>query len=250
MINSIRAELKPLNNSLLEAEARYETAKTQARNQSKKDVSEPIDKAKLMARQKELAATRKELESQLKMTPVELASKLETIRTTYNTLAKQLKDVETSYKKIKLMQETRKTVYRSIRLSLIRSVQTLFIIHMKQHNLVGDLELDNANKTLNIKVSHLKGGEVGEALPLSSLSGGERSKTLVCLMIASWEYMAPPFRCLDEWDVYLDERSRSAIEEVLFEYAQSLDYQYILISPQGSTLKGANIIEIGKSHEK
>ncbi|TRY60937.1 hypothetical protein TCAL_04216 [Tigriopus californicus] len=247
-MNSIRAELKPLNSSLLEAEARYETAKTQARNQSKKDVSEPVDKAKLMARQKELAATRKELESQLQMTPVELASKLEKIRNTFNTLAKQLKEVEMSYKKIKAMQENRKNVYRSIRLSLIRSVQTLFIIHMKQHNLIGDLELDNTNKTLNIKVSHLKGSEAGEALPLSSLSGGERSKTLVCLMIASWEYMAPPFRCLDEWDVYLDERSRSSIEEVLFEYAQSQDYQYILISPQGSTLKGANIIEIGKSH--
>ena len=33
--------------------------------------------------------------------------------------------------------------------------------------------------------------------------GGEKSFTQMCLICALWDMMEPPFRCLDEWDVFL-----------------------------------------------
>ena len=50
-----------------------------------------------------------------------------------------------------------------------------------------DTHTDKAKRTKNTK----------------SLSGGERSFTTVCFIMALWDAMEAPFRCLDEFDVFM-----------------------------------------------
>eukprot|EP00095_Tigriopus_kingsejongensis_P009936 maker-scaffold1000_size72005-snap-gene-0.10 protein:Tk09936 transcript:maker-scaffold1000_size72005-snap-gene-0.10-mRNA-1 annotation:"structural maintenance of chromosomes protein 6" len=248
-LGKVVAEIKSQTAKAVEAERDFENTKRDAKVKTRTEITNVVDRAQLAAHQKELEVRKRQMAAEFDMTPKEMQEKVSRKKKIYVTLKKQLEAVEVNFHKIEAMQEVRKNVFVGIRQSLIRSVRTIFIMRMQDHGLLGNLEVSHTRKTLNIKVSHLRGSQepkAEDALPLSSLSGGERSKTLVCLMIASWEYMAPPFRCLDEWDVYLDERSRSMIEEVLFSYAKSKDFQYILISPQGSTLKGANIVQIGR----
>ena len=61
-----------------------------------------------------------------------------------------------------------------------------------------------------------------------------------------WNHMAPPFRALDEWDVFLDPLNRKQVSEKLVEEGlQQSHYQYIFISPQGA----GEIGELGENEK-
>uniref|UniRef100_A0A0N5AI42 SMC_N domain-containing protein n=1 Tax=Syphacia muris TaxID=451379 RepID=A0A0N5AI42_9BILA len=70
---------------------------------------------------------------------------------------------------------------------------------------------------------------------LKGLSGGERTYTLACFIMALWEVMESPFRCMDEFDVFLDLNNRKLVMELLVELAthQYPHNQFIFFTPQG-----------------
>ena len=46
-------------------------------------------------------------------------------------------------------------------------------------------------------------GDKAELSDMRSLSGGERSFSTVCFVLSLWAITEAPFRCLDEFDVYM-----------------------------------------------
>ena len=76
---------------------------------------------------------------------------------------------------------------------------------------------------------------------LKGLSGGEKSLVTSCLLLALWECVESPLRCLDEFDVFMDGVNRKTILKMLIEYATSGNAanganQYIFITPQALDL--------------
>ncbi|KAF8895600.1 hypothetical protein BD779DRAFT_1434318 [Infundibulicybe gibba] len=66
-----------------------------------------------------------------------------------------------------------------------------------------------------------------------SLSGGEKSFSTICLLLALWESIGCPLRCLDEFDVFMDAVNRRISMKMMIDTANSSDKkQYILITPQ------------------
>ena len=94
---------------------------------------------------------------------------------------------------------------------------------------------------ISTKKRHLKlemcPGESGKPVSLTSLSGGERSKTLILFINALWRTLCSPFLGLDEWDIYMDVKARNSIEQLLVESAKSLRKQTFFISPQNTIYK-------------
>ncbi|KAE8148817.1 DEAD-domain-containing protein [Aspergillus avenaceus] len=69
-----------------------------------------------------------------------------------------------------------------------------------------------------------------------TLSGGEKSFSQVCLLLALWEAMGSPIRCLDEFDVYMDSINRKmAIDMLMLAARRSVGVQFILITPGSRT---------------
>ncbi len=67
----------------------------------------------------------------------------------------------------------------------------------------------------------------------SSLSGGERSFSTVCFIMALWQAIESPFRCLDEFDVFMDLINRRMSMQLMIKEAKEVKQkQFIFFTPQ------------------
>ncbi|KAJ1929527.1 Structural maintenance of chromosomes protein 6 [Tieghemiomyces parasiticus] len=143
--------------------------------------------------------------------------------------------------------------WHQFRESIAVRAKANFLWHLAQRGFAGRLEIDHRNQRLNPRVqtddanmiagdAEAAGGATNEggAPPLTrdkdpkSLSGGEKSFSTICLLLALWESMGCPIRALDEYDVFQDQINRRISTQMLIESArQGSDTQYILITPQG-----------------
>ena len=91
---------------------------------------------------------------------------------------------------------------------------------------------DHKQKLLDIRVEPDITKRDGRGRGARTLSGGEKSFSQICLLLAIWEAMGSPIRCLDEFDVFMDAVNRTQSVNLLIEAArQSIGRQYVLISP-------------------
>ncbi|KAL9129739.1 MAG: hypothetical protein Q9217_001897 [Psora testacea] len=75
----------------------------------------------------------------------------------------------------------------------------------------------------------------GNGRTTHGLSGGEKSFSTICLLLAIWEAMGAPIRALDEFDVFMDSVNREVSMHMMIQFARnSPGKQFILISPQST----------------
>ncbi|KFQ68160.1 Structural maintenance of chromosomes protein 6, partial [Phaethon lepturus] len=109
----------------------------------------------------------------------------------------------------------------------------------------GKILFDHKNETLSITVQPRE--EDKAALnDVRSLSGGERSFSTVCFILSLWSITESPFRCLDEFDVYMDMVNRRIAMDMILKVADSQQHrQFILLTPQSmSSLPTSSRIRI------
>ncbi|CAI7997627.1 Structural maintenance of chromosomes protein 6 [Geodia barretti] len=76
-----------------------------------------------------------------------------------------------------------------------------------------------------------------------ALSVGERSFTTVCFIMSLWEAIDSPFRCLDEFDVFMDMMNRRISMKLMVVCAsEQRSKQFIFLTPQDMSQMG---IEMG-----
>ncbi|NXF93268.1 SMC6 protein, partial [Eubucco bourcierii] len=109
----------------------------------------------------------------------------------------------------------------------------------------GQILFDHKNETLSITVQPR---EEDKAVlnDVRSLSGGERSFSTVCFILSLWSVTESPFRCLDEFDVYMDMVNRRIAMDMILKVAESQQHrQFILLTPQSmSSLPSSSRIRI------
>lgn len=107
-----------------------------------------------------------------------------------------------------------------------------FMYMLSERGFRGTLILDHKQKLMDIRVEPDITRRDGTGRSVRTLSGGEKSFSQICLLLAIWEAMGAPIRCLDEFDVFMDAVNRTTSVNLLIEGArQSIGGQFILISP-------------------
>ncbi|KAL8287641.1 hypothetical protein RQP46_003499 [Phenoliferia psychrophenolica] len=112
----------------------------------------------------------------------------------------------------------------------------LFEEHLAKRGFMGTLLFEHPGKRkegrLSLQVQtddHVKGAKIKD---IRSLSGGEKSYSTVCFLLSMWDSISGPLRCLDEFDVFMDDVNRFKSMRMLIDGAVQADSkQFIIITP-------------------
>lgn len=105
--------------------------------------------------------------------------------------------------------------WRSFQRHISAAARTSFQYLLSERGFRGQLLIDHKNKTLDLIVEPEKAARRISGRTTKTLSGGEKSFSSICLLLAIWEAMGSPLRCLDEFDVFMDQVNRAISTDML-----------------------------------
>ncbi|XP_033860951.1 structural maintenance of chromosomes protein 6 [Acipenser ruthenus] len=163
----------------------------------------------------------------------------------YKDNSSQVKDLKRFIDRLDNIMNERQARYKQMRRSLSLRCKFYFIDFLDTLKCCGSMSFDHNNEALAISVQP-PGRENGGMSDMRSLSGGERSFSTVCFILSLWEITESPFRCLDEFDVYMDMKNRRISMDLMLKLAESQHLrQFMFITPQSTrTLPKSNLIKI------
>ncbi|XP_041105631.1 structural maintenance of chromosomes protein 6 isoform X2 [Polyodon spathula] len=163
----------------------------------------------------------------------------------YKDNSSQVKDLKRFIDRLDNIMNERQARYKQMRRSLSLRCKFYFIDFLDTLKCCGSMSFDHNNEALAISVQP-PGRENGGMSDMRSLSGGERSFSTVCFILSLWEITESPFRCLDEFDVYMDMKNRRISMDMMLKLAESQHLrQFMFITPQSTrTLPKSNLIKI------
>ncbi|KAK5942661.1 Structural maintenance of chromosomes protein 6 [Knufia obscura] len=128
--------------------------------------------------------------------------------------------------------KNRRRLWQIFRQHITARARTNFSKLLAERGFRGKLLVNHSKHLLDLSVEPDITRRSDQGRSAKTLSGGEKSFSQICLLLALWDAMGSPIRCLDEFDVFMDAVNRSLSVRMIIEAArESIGRQYILISP-------------------
>lgn len=287
MIQEISDQVAPLKDELAQASIEVQTAKQHRKHyeDKKKDLMKIIaeKKKELDKKQREVEETTAKakricperlkvnrkahnLDSEIKQVtrriqkeqnkqgdPAAITKEYHDAREKYETVSRHIEVMSSFHRKLDKLLIERCEAFQLMRQSIAMRTKYFFISYMSTRGYSGQLKFDHKNEQLTILVdlgqNAKSGGDVSK--DVRSLSGGERSFSTVCLIMALWESVESPFRAMDEFDVFMDMMNRKICIELMVNFAEEQPIrQFIFLTPQDmSKTKPSPYIRILRLHD-
>ncbi|TFY72836.1 hypothetical protein EVG20_g177 [Dentipellis fragilis] len=189
--------------------------------------------------QRQLDSVRKALEAREKRhgaTVEEMTIEVNRAQEALQTAQRDLKNMIALNRALKQSLRIRLEKWYDFRRHIAFRCKVVFQYHLSNRGYFGKVVFNHQDGTLQLKVqtddlNNTQGGSRDK--DPRSLSGGEKSFATICLLLAMWESIGSPIRCLDEFDVFMDAVNRRISMKMMIDTANSSDgKQYILITPQ------------------
>ncbi|KAB8293183.1 hypothetical protein EYC80_007527 [Monilinia laxa] len=133
--------------------------------------------------------------------------------------------------------------YRSFQRHISARSRINFNYLLSERAFRGRLSIDHKARLLDVHVEPDETSSNKKGRQTKTLSGGEKSFSSICLLLSLWEAMGAPLRCLDEFDVFMDDVNRDVSTKMIISAARrAVGRQFILITPKAL---GAGI-EVGE----
>lgn len=186
-----------------------------------------------------LTAKQHKLEAEEKRFVRELGMSIEAAATAALNAVNAFKQAKTDYNALveaddclRRSLEDRRFRWRKFRHHITARARIIFLYLLSERGFRGELLMNHSKRLLDLRIEPDITKKNGAGRDTKTLSGGEKSFSQICLLLAMWEAMGSPLRCLDEFDVFMDAVNRNLSVRMIIEAARdSVGRQYILISP-------------------
>jgi chromosome segregation ATPase len=169
----------------------------------------------LLTKYESLRSTLKERERRRGTTDEQVISRANTAKADLEQLKKEIELVKTANKGFKELLNNRLEKWRMFQRYISSNSRANFMFLLSERDFRGRLILDHEAHTLEVQVEPDKTRKNAAARNTKTLSGGEKSFSSICLLLAIWEAMGSPLRCLDEFDVFMDNVNRAISTNML-----------------------------------
>ncbi|KAK0386945.1 hypothetical protein NLU13_5258 [Sarocladium strictum] len=150
----------------------------------------------------------------------------------YQDVKKKTEDVDTTIHLLKVAITRRLHLWRNFQRQISARVRIQFNMLLSERGFRGKINLDHKNRKVDIHIEPDETKKSGAGRNTKTLSGGEKSFSSICMLLSIWEAIGSPIRCLDEFDVFMDNVNRAISTQMLVDAARrSVSRQYILITP-------------------
>ncbi|XP_076803327.1 structural maintenance of chromosomes protein 6-like [Clavelina lepadiformis] len=152
------------------------------------------------------------------------------VREAYHVIRRRIRWSKKFNTRIASYLEQREAAFQTVRQMVSMKCTLDFNILLNQRGFKGKMKFSHNEERLSIAVQ--PHDNVAQSADLRVLSGGERSFSTVCFVLALWQVIQSPLRCLDEFDVFMDMANRRVAMEMIVEIALVHKYrQFIFLTP-------------------
>lgn len=243
-LNEAHGNLTSAQTRKTEAEAEFQQHQANARDfeeqattiHARVPVPEGKTAEQLAAKHKSLLKQIERAEREVGGNPDQIARESTKATIAYKQAYRQLNNLEATHRSLQASVNERSLRWRRFRSEISARARIMFQYLLSERGFQGRLAFDHVNKELDLKVQpDPRFGASGSAgRQTKTLSGGEKSFSTICLLLALWDAMGSPIRCLDEFDVFMDSVNRDQSMKMMVQAARrSVGRQFILITPQG-----------------
>ncbi|KAI5122964.1 hypothetical protein M0805_006843 [Coniferiporia weirii] len=228
-------KVEELEEATKELQVEYENWTESAESFCKgKRVENPRKNAEILRQLKSVEKALEEQQRENGATIEELEQALIDAKQNYKNTEKELKDMTNLNKVLKQSVVFRLNRWHDFRRHIALRTKLQFQYHLANRAYFGKVLFDHDKQRLELKVqTDDQAATQGMNKDPKSLSGGEKSFSTICLLLALWEAIGCPIRCLDEFDVFMDAVNRRISMRMMIDTANASDSkQYVLITPQ------------------
>jgi chromosome segregation ATPase len=142
-------------------------------------------------------------------------ARAEEARVKYEEAERDAEGVEQVNVTLKKAIEARLHRWRHFQRQISARVRIQFIYLLSERGFRGKIIFDHKEKTVNLHVEPDETRKSSAGRSTKTLSGGEKSFSSICMLLSIWEAIASPIRCLDEFDVFMDNVNRAISTNML-----------------------------------
>ncbi|SJX60804.1 related to DNA repair protein rad18 [Sporisorium reilianum f. sp. reilianum] len=198
------------------------------------------------AEKKELQLLKKKAASEAGISLEQAAEELQKRQTALTEAKDEVKNMNEAERRLRSSLAVRYAKWNFFRRSIAVRAKSNFTRNLGTRGYEGTLKFNHKSEKLSLAVdtqAHDQSNRAGSAATQTQraaqqhsnkgMSGGERSFATACLLLSLWQAMSSPIRCLDEFDIFMDQVNRRVALQMIINEAKATPHvQYIMITPQ------------------